>query len=99
MGQILTIDAARAHLRVGAAVTNDMLDPLIAAAETAIEDEMGRPLIDAVDGWPDAASVPANVVHAAKLVLTDLYDNRNTPLGDLTGVRSLLQRWIKVSIG
>lgn len=93
-GAVLTLAAARAHLRVSAAVP---LADLIATAEQAVADEMGRPLIGA-DGWADAAQVPANVKHAVKLVLTDLYDNRATPLADLAGVRVLIGRYIKPSV-
>lgn len=97
-GLVLTLAAARGHLRIGDEVADADLAPIVAAAEQAVADEMGRPLIDAT-GWTDASAVPANVVHAIKLVLTDLFDNRATPLADITGVRTLIGRYVRIEFG
>lgn len=98
MGDIITIAAARDHLRVGSETTDAQLEPLIAAAEQALSDWLGRPLIDPL-GWVDATAVPANVVHAAKLILSDLFDNRATPIADMTSVKNLAGRYLVVSFG
>jgi len=99
MTSVLTPDAARTHLRVGGEVSDQDLAELIAAAEAALADHLGRPLICQIRGWPSADEVPAGVRHAIKLILTDLYENRCTPLGDMAGVRVLTERHMKLSIG
>lgn len=96
MGIIITAAAARDHLNVGDESTDDQLAPMIAAAEQVLADFLGRPLVGE-GGWEDAESVPANVVHAAKLILADLFDNRNTPIEDMTAVRNLCGRYIVTS--
>ena len=99
MSDILSPAAARDHLRVGEEVSDESLSGLIDTAEAAVSDFLGRPLIGAVNGWADAAAVPANVVHAIKLVVTDLFENRLSPLDDMASVRSLIGRYVIVSIG
>lgn len=99
MSTIITTEAAREHLRLGDDVTEGELDALIAAAEAAIGDFLGRPLIDPVLGWATAAAVPANVVHAIKLALAGLYDDREAALGDMTAIRNLCGRYQRLSIG
>lgn len=99
MTTVLTPDAARSHLRVGGEVSDQDLTDLIAAAEAALADHLGRPLVCMVQGWPSPEDVPAGVRHAIKLILTDLYENRCTPLADMTGVRTLTERHMKLSIG
>ncbi len=96
-GTVLTLAAAREHLRVGPADDAQVI-PLIPAAEGALANHLGREQLVGGDGWPDAAAVPPNVVHAVKLVLTDLFDNRDTPLSDLTGVRHLVERFIRIGL-
>lgn len=97
-GLVVTLAAARAHLKAGDELADVDLAPVLAAAEQAVADEMGRPLIGE-GGWATAADVPANVVHAVKLVLTDLFENRLTPLSDITGVRRLIGRYIAIAFG
>ena len=87
-GLVVTLAAARAHLKAGDELADVDLAPV----------EMGRPLIGE-GGWATAADVPANVVHAVKLVLTDLFENRLTPLSDITGVRRLIGRYIAIAFG
>jgi len=99
MTSVLTPDAARTHLRVGSSVTDQQLIELIEAAEGLVADELGRPLVCQIRGWPTADEVPANVRHAVKLVVTDLYENRCTPLAELRGVQLLIQRHKKLSFG
>lgn len=94
-GVLLTLVAARDHLRVGPEDDSQVI-PLISAAEGAIADHLGRAHLIGPEGWTDAQAVPANVVHAIKLVLTDLFDNRETPLSDITGVRYLTERHMRI---
>ena len=96
MGIIITTVAARAHLGVGDETDDGQLEDLNDAAEASLADFLGRPLIGE-DGWDSPSSVPANVVHAAKLVLTDLFEQRCTPLQDMTSVRNLCGRHIRQS--
>jgi Phage gp6-like head-tail connector protein len=77
-GVVLTIAAARQHLRVSSSVTDDMLAPLIMAAEDRIASFLGRPLVGE-DGWATPAAVPPLVAHCAKLALSDFYVNREAP--------------------
>lgn len=99
MTLVLTIPAARQHLRVGSEISDDALTDYIAAAEALLSDFLERPLVDELLGWPTPEEVPANVVHGIKLVLTDLYDNRATPLEDMTALRALCGRHMAVSFG
>jgi hypothetical protein len=100
MTQILTPAAARAHLRVGDELADEQLASYIATAETIVADFLGRPIVDAVKGWPDVETVPPNVIHAAKVVLTDLYENRATPLDEMDAtLRRLVGRYMLVSFG
>jgi hypothetical protein len=99
MTQILTPPAAREHLRGGDELTDAELAPYIAAAEEAVADFLGRPIVDADKGWPDAESVPANVVHAIKVVLTELYENRAAPVLNEAMLRMLVGRHQVVSFG
>ncbi len=93
---IITAAAARDHLELDESTTDAKLAPLIAAAEQALADHLGRPLIGE-GGWADAESVPANVVHAIKLILADLFDDRNTPVQDMTSVVNLCGRYVVTS--
>jgi Phage gp6-like head-tail connector protein len=99
MDPILTPAAARFHLRVGNNVTDEQLAPLIATAEETVSGFLGRPLIDAEKGWANLEALPAGIVHAIKLVLTDLYDNRAAPLADETALRRLIGRYQILSFG
>ncbi|WP_294302167.1 head-tail connector protein [uncultured Sphingomonas sp.] len=92
---IITAAAARDHLNLGSGSTDQQLAPLIAAAEQALADFLGRPLSGGK--WPDGDEVPANVVHAAKLILADVFDDRNTPVQDMISVRHLCGRYIITS--
>ena len=74
--QILSIASAREHLRVGSEPSDDSLREYIAAAEQIIADHLGRTLIFQIGGWAAPDLVPANVVHAIKVVLLDIYENR-----------------------
>lgn len=93
MSDIVSLLAARAHLRVGTEVDDAELDALIATAEQAIADFLGRPLVDPVLGWATAAAIPANVVHAVKLALSHLYDDREEPLAEMKAIRNLAGRY------
>lgn len=89
MDEVLTLDAAKRHLRIeGTADDADLLD-LIQAAIGTVEKHLGRPLIDAERGWPDVTSLPATVIHAIKIVLAELYANRERPR-DLSGALDML---------
>ena len=90
MTAVVTPAAARLHLRVGAEATDEALTPLIAAAQGRIEDFLERPLVGD-GGWETEGDVPPMVVHAVKLALSDLYDNRETP--------TLTDDWLRVAIG
>ncbi|MFN3387444.1 MAG: head-tail connector protein [Allosphingosinicella sp.] len=96
MSQILALSAAREHLRAGDEISDEDLAGYIAAAEAAISDFLGRPLIDAEKGWADAESVPANVVHAIKVCLAALYDGRAIAPDELL---ILIGRYVVVSFG
>lgn len=93
---LITIAAARDHLELGDDVAEARLAPLIAAAEQALADFLGRPQLVGPDAgsWTTAEAVPANVVHAAKLILAELWDNRGTPVEDMVPVRNLCGRYV-----
>ncbi|AOH85730.1 hypothetical protein AWL63_19060 [Sphingomonas panacis] len=99
MSDLIPLPVAREHLRIGDEVSDTTLDGLIAASEQGLANHLGRDALIGAAGWPSADAVPANVVHAVKLVLTSLYDNRDTPLEDIAGVRFLVEYYIVVSVG
>jgi len=96
--QILGLASAREHLRVGSELTDDSLREYIVAAEQIIADHLGRPLIDATS-WATPDRVPANVVHAIKVVLTDIFDNRGAPTIDEDTLDRMVGRQKRVSFG
>ncbi|MCI4653121.1 head-tail connector protein [Sphingomonas aquatilis] len=95
---ILTTQQARDHLRASPA-DDPVIAELIPAAIASLEDHLGRPLLDATRGWASPADLPANVVHAVKVILTDLFENRCTPLADMGVIDRLVGRYVIVSIG
>jgi hypothetical protein len=96
---LVTIDAAKEHLKLDDGEADDArLESLILAAQATIEDELGRPLIGE-GGWQDAAAVPANVIHAIKLVLGEFFLSRELGQIDLGVVRVLVGRHMRVSVG
>lgn len=97
-GQVLTIAAARQHLRAGSSVSDADIADLITAGEGRIESFLGRPLVG--DGsWTDVASVPRIVVHCAKLAVSDFYVNREAPQLTDDQLRPIIGRFASVSIG
>jgi hypothetical protein len=99
MTQILALSAARQHLRVGDELADEELLPYVAAAEAAVADFLGRPIVDTVKGWPDLEAVPSTVIHAIRVVLTELYENRASPVIDERLLRMLIGRHQVVSFG
>jgi len=99
MEELLTIDAAKEHLRIDVDSEDEHLASLILAAIAVVENHLGRPIIDAAKGWATVDQVPANVTHAIKAVLADLYRNREKPLADETFLDRLVGRQVVVSFG
>lgn len=99
MSDLITIADARLHLRGGDELSDGQLEQLLVVAEEAVSDFLNRPLIDADGAWKQASDVPTTVLHAIKLVLTDLYEHRITPLADDIALRRLIGRHQVLSIG
>lgn len=97
-GAVLTLAAARAHLRVTPGYSADDLAPLIAAAEGRIASFLGRPLIDP-DRWASADDVPALVVHSTKLALSDFFVNRESPELTDDQLRPIIGQYMAISVG
>lgn len=97
-GTVLTIAAARDHLKLSASVPATSIAPLILAAEGRIETFLGRELVGAA-GWPAADQVPALVAHCVKLALSDFYVNRETPQLTDEQLRPMIGRHMTLSIG
>lgn len=97
--EIITLDTAKDCLRVDGIEQDAEIAGMVMAAQAVVEDFLGRPLIDAVLGWPTVETLPVTIVQAIKIVLVDLYDNRETALRDLTTVRNLIGRHVVVSFG
>lgn len=95
---ILTLDQARDHLRAGPE-DDAVIADILPAAIASLEDYLGRPLIDAEKGWPTPDELPPNIVHAVKVILTDLYEDRCTPLLGWTTIERLVGRYVIVSFG
>lgn len=97
-GTVLTLAAARAHLRVTPGYSAEDLAPLIAAAEGRIEGFLGRELIGEA-GWPSIEEMPALVVHAVKLALSDFFVNREAPELTDDQLRPMIGRYMVVTVG
>lgn len=97
-GAVLTIAAARDHLRVSASIDDAVIAPLILAAEERIESFLGRQLVGET-GWAAAEDVPALVVHCAKLALSDFYVNREAPELTDDQLRPIIGRHMVISVG
>jgi hypothetical protein len=94
-GTVLTLAAAREHLRIG----SQPLDAgLIAAAEGRIEAFLGRELVGAT-GWAAADEVPALVIHCVKLALSDLFVNREAPELTDDQLRPMIGRHMVITLG
>jgi hypothetical protein len=96
-GTVLTVAAARAHLKVGAAMEQAIAD-VIPAAEGRIESFLGRELVG-LTGWERAELVPAIVVHCVKLALSDFWINREAPELTDDQLRPIIGRFMVVSVG
>lgn len=97
-GTVLTLAAARAHLRVSASTPDEAIAELIPAAEGRIETFLGRPLIGEA-GWPDADAVPRLVAHCVKLALSDFFVNREAPELTDDQLRPMIGRYMVLSVG
>lgn len=99
MSDLISLPALREHVRVGSEVSDDTLRGLLVTAEDVVAGFLGRPcLVDPVLAW-SAGCVPSGVLHAVKVVVTDLYENRVTPLGDGSPLYPLCGRHMRLSIG
>lgn len=96
-GTVLTVAAARDHLKVGAAMEAAIAD-VIPAAEGRIESFLGRELVGAT-GWASAELVPAIVTHCVKLALSDFWINREAPELTDEQLRPIIGRYMAVSVG
>jgi hypothetical protein len=96
---LVTIADAKAHLNIEADDLSDdvNLAAMVLAAQAIVEDAMGRPILGE-GGW-DADAVPANVVHAVKLVLGELHLKREVSAIKLSTVGLLVGRYSRLSIG
>jgi hypothetical protein len=88
---LITLNTARGWLRVGSEISDADLQELIDAATQNVFDFMLRP-VEGDDAWPEA-EVPKNVVHAVKVVLVVMYDNRDAPVIDENVLRALVGRY------
>ncbi|OWK32292.1 head-tail connector protein [Sphingomonas mucosissima] len=97
-GTVLTLAAARAHLRVSASTPDEAIADVLLAAEERIESFLGRPLVGDA-GWTDADAVPRLVAHCVKLALTDFYVNREAPELTDDQLRPMIGRHMVLSVG
>lgn len=95
---VVLVDSAKKHLRIDDNIEDEYIGDLVMAAEGAIEDMLGRPLLGE-GGWADEASIPANVVHAIKLAIGELYANREADIRGFATIGILLERHSRVSFG
>lgn len=96
-GTVLTVAAARGHLKVGAAMDAAIAD-VIPAAEGRIESFLGRELVGPA-GWERAELVPPLVVHCVKLALSDFWINREAPELTDDQLRPMIGRFMALSLG
>lgn len=99
MSELVTPAAARLHLRGADELADEDLEQLISTAEADVADFLGRNELIGETGWLTSGEVPANVVHAIKLSLTGLYENRAEPPDISATLRRLVGRYIVLSIG
>lgn len=93
---VITIDAAKEHLKIDDDAEDGYLADLILAGQAVVENEINRSLIGP-DGWPDLASLPASVVHAVKLAIGELYLKREGGELELWAISALVGRHTRVS--
>lgn len=89
---IVTLDVARAYMRVGSETTDTALLLMIDAATALVQGYLGYPILKpagATDGWPTPNDVPASIIVAICIVALDIYDDRDTPLTEIEAVRAL----------
>ena len=68
---MLDLDDVKLHLRVDATTEDDLIEGLMATATPAVASHLDLP----VDQM--TTTVPSPIKAAAKLLVTDLYENRN----------------------
>lgn len=98
-GTVLTLAAARQHLRLSASTPDSAIAELIVAAEERIASFLGRQELVGESGWESADAVPRLVVHCAKLALTDFFVNREAPELTDDQLRPMIGRHMVLSVG
>lgn len=98
MSELVTLDAARFAMAVGSEVSDDDLAELLDTATVLVEDFLGFVILGE-DGWASIEDVPPTIGAAIKVVALDLFENRNTPLTDMTSVRALVGRYQRLRLG
>lgn len=97
-GTVLTLAAARSHLRLSASTPDSAIADLVLAAEGRIEGFLGRQLVGAT-GWETAGDVPRIVAHCVKLALSDFFVNREAPELTDDQLRPMIGRYMVLSVG
>jgi len=91
---IVTLDEAKAHLRVDGAEEDDDIGLKLAAAEEAIIRHLDRP-VPWTDGAGAPVPVPATIKLAILMLLGDLYANRESAIvGTQQSVNQTLARML-----
>lgn len=87
----LTLEQARDHLRADSDADDDAdIQMAVDAAKSVVSDYLRRP-VPWVNAAGETVPVPGSVVAAAKLILGELYENREAGANPLSsGVRFLL---------
>ncbi len=96
-GNVLTLAAARVHLRLSASADPSTIADLVVAAEGRIESFLGREMVGPT-GWATTDDVPALVTHCVKLALADFYVNREAPELTDEQLRPMIGRYMTISV-
>lgn len=70
----VTVSEVKHHLRIEVTADDSYIGTLINVAETAIANELGKPLA----WYAEKGVLPAPLQHAIKLLCGDLYNNRES---------------------
>lgn len=104
IANLITLDEAKAQLGMETGVVSladAHITSLIQAAAAMIARRLGKPgcqLVDADIGvWATAAAMPADIPLAGKMIVAELYANREASLAEIPFVELLLQDYAGIS--
>lgn len=97
---LITRDQAKVQLRLepGEAHPDDAyIDSLVRTATAIVIRRLGRPIVQLGGAWPTADAVPDDVLHALKVIVAELYVNREAEIDAIPAVDLLIGGYATVT--